>query len=195
MLRTPHPASFDGGITDWAVGGRSEVLTTVMRAVTWLGSMAVIAPLTIVVIMVLLAARRRMLALYVFVCVFGGVLIANVLKPIVGRARPPFALRLEHAGGASFPSGHAAQATVAYLALAVLVTVLVASRRIRVAAWTTASVVILLVGASRVYLGVHWTTDVLAGGLLGALWVGLVTLGFRGRWRRTHGWQATDRAG
>lgn len=194
MLRVLHPASFDDGITRWAVDGRSEALTTAMRAVTWLGSMAVIAPLTIAVIVLLLGARQRVLALYLFVCVLGGVLIADVLKPLVGRSRPPLGLRLEHAGGASLPSGHAGQATAAYLALAVVVTLLVESRPVRITAWTTAVVAVLLVGVSRVYLGVHWTTDVLAGWLLGALWVGLVTIALD-QWRRAHGWKAVDRAG
>lgn len=194
MRHGSRRAGLDGTVTNWVVDGRSDLLTSLMRAVTWLGSMAVIAPLTLVVIALLLATRRRVLALYLFICVFGGALLSDVLKPIIGRDRPPSGLRLAGAGGASFPSGHAVQATTAYLALAVVVTVLVASRHLRVAAWITASVVILLVGVSRVYLGVHWTTDVLAGWLLGALWVGLVTFAFRGRWLRERGWQAVGRA-
>jgi membrane-associated phospholipid phosphatase len=116
----------------------------------------------------------------------GASLLSAVAKSVVGRERPPEPLHLAHVVTASFPSGHAPQAAATYLAVAVVATYCLRRKWI-VAVWS-AAVVVAAVGVSRVYLGVHWATDVLGGWLLGALWVGGLIVSFQPmRHRALHG--------
>ncbi len=98
----------------------------------------------------------------------------NSVKHLVGRPRPPRAIWLVTAHGASFPSGHAANVTLvgaAAMAIAFLVT---RRRSVRAVATTLGILAIAAVGFSRVELGVHWTTDVLAGGLVALVWLAAI---------------------
>ncbi|MGH3326841.1 MAG: phosphatase PAP2 family protein [Streptomycetales bacterium] len=97
-----------------------------------------------------------------------------VLKGLIARPRPPAALAVYIERGYGFPSGHTTHATAGYLMLAVLVTVTARRRWVRVTAWVSAMLVVAAVGVSRVVLGVHAPSDVLAGWLLGLSWVALV---------------------
>jgi undecaprenyl-diphosphatase len=110
------------------------------------------------------------------ISVAGAVAVHSIVGSVVGRTRPPAALSIGEYGGASFPSGHAVAAVACYGMLAV---VLSAGRSFRfgVAVWIGAALVILLVGASRVYLGAHWLTDVLGGYALGGTWVAVLVAG------------------
>lgn len=104
-----------------------------------------------------------------FLLVMAGALVLdNAVKPLVGRTRPPFE-QLVGGKGASFPSGHAVAATALLFALAVYLS---SGRRVRVRTifWAVALAGSLLMGVSRVYLGVHWPTDAIAGIALGATW-------------------------
>jgi undecaprenyl-diphosphatase len=170
------PTSGDAHVTRWFVDHRSDTLTSVMRAVTWLGSSWVIIPLTVLVVIVLALRYPIARAVYLGIAVAGAFLLSTLVKYIIGRDRPPASVRLAHVASSSFPSGHTTQATATYLALAVIATCIVRETRWRLMIWSVALVVVALVGVSRVYLGVHWATDVLGGWLLGATWVGGLTL-------------------
>ena len=163
--------AFDSEITRWFVDHRTPTWTDAMRIVTWLGSSAVIIPLAIVVVVALLIGRRPWLAFFVALAVGGASLLSALAKHAIGRDRPPVDIQLQHPHGSAFPSGHATQVAATYFALAVVVTVLTKSRALRAVTWTAATLIVLLVGVSRVYLGVHWATDVLGGWLLGSVWV------------------------
>jgi undecaprenyl-diphosphatase len=182
-LLTPHflgngPTSFDAHVTRWFVDRRSDALTTVMRAVTWLGSSAVVVPLAAIVTAFLLSRRAWYLAGFLALCVAGASLLGLVAKHVVDRDRPPEVIRLQHTTTSSFPSGHATQAAATYLALVFVVLAVSRSSKLHVVAWIVAGVTVGAVGVSRIYLGVHWTTDVLAGWLLGITWTTAVRVSF-----------------
>ena len=99
----------------------------------------------------------------------------NIIKPLVGRPRPPPPIWIGHFSGAAFPSGHATQSVACYATLAVVLGT-GRSARAKTVLWSTAALVALTVGASRVYLGAHWLTDVLGGYTLGASWVAAVII-------------------
>jgi len=142
-----------------------------MRIVTWLGSSAVVIPLAIVIVVALFIGRHKWLALFVALAVSGAALLSALAKDVIGRDRPPLDIRLQQAHSSSFPSGHSTQAAATYFALAIVVTVLSHSRPLRAVTWSAATLIVFLVGVSRVYLGMHWATDVLGGWLLGSIWV------------------------
>lgn len=178
-------AAVDGPVARAAVRAREPWLTDVLAAVTWLGSAWVLAPLVAVVAAVLAVRQRRADAGLLVVAALGASALESLVKVLVARPRPALGEVLATVSSYAFPSGHSTQAAATWGALALLVT---AARAARVAAWTAAVVVVLLVGASRVYLGVHWPTDVLGGFLLGAWWLALVAWcasAARGRRTRT----------
>jgi undecaprenyl-diphosphatase len=156
-------ARLDPTVHAWVVAHRTAVLNGFFGAVTWLGSSAVTLPVLAVAAVLLARARRSWRPVVSIVVVYGGAVLAYALvKLAVHRPRPPAADWLAHAAGWSYPSGHAAQAVAAWGILAVL---LVRSTRGggRVALLGAAVLVPLVVAASRVYLEVHWLTDVLGG--------------------------------
>jgi len=167
--------AFDAHITRWFVDHRTPTWNDAMRIVTWLGSSAIVIPLTVVVVVALLIGRRGWLALFIVLAVSGASLLSVLAKHAIGRSRPPVDIQLQHPRGSAFPSGHATQAAATYLALAIVVTILTKSHALRAATWTIATLIVFVVGASRVYLGVHWATDVLGGWLLGSVWVAGLT--------------------
>jgi membrane-associated phospholipid phosphatase len=132
----------------------------------------VLAPVLTAAVVTVLIRRRVVDAVWLAAAYLGGFGLYSVAKPLVQRPRPPAADLLTAASGWAFPSGHATQAMVGLGALAVLL----AGRSPRLRPWllTAATVLVLLVGGSRVCLGAHWPTDVLAGWALGAAWLALV---------------------
>lgn len=138
--------------------------------ITALGSIAVLALVVLTVAGLFVAIRRRREALLLLLGSAGGVAISQGLKQLFGRERPDVALRAVEAMNPSFPSGHAMLSAAVFLTLAVLSARYVRRKRVKaylVGAGLTAT---LLVGLTRVYLGVHWPSDVLAGWVLGAGW-------------------------
>jgi membrane protein DedA with SNARE-associated domain/membrane-associated phospholipid phosphatase len=161
----------DPGITHFLVDHRTGWLNAAMRDITWLGSNAVLIPLIAALVVYLGVIRRNVWgALLAALSLAGADLLYNVIKPIVERPRPPVALHLVEVSSFSFPSGHATAVTACFGMAAAL---LAARRALRtqVVLGATAALVIVLVGFSRIYLGVHWFTDVVAGVALGGLWL------------------------
>jgi len=167
---------FDAEVTRWFVDQRSPARTDAMTAITWLGSSWVVVPLAIVVVVGLLIVQRHWLALFVTLAVSGAALLSVIAKDVIGRDRPPIDLRLQQSVSFSFPSGHSTQAAATYFAFAIVVTVLSRSRSLRVVVWVAATLIVFFVGVSRVYLGMHWATDVLGGWMLGGLCVAGLTV-------------------
>ena len=114
--------------------------------------------------------RKGYAALFVLASVIGGVLISQTMKWAYARPRPELVPHGAEVYTASFPSGHSMMAAVVYLTLGALLARTQADRAVKIYILAVAIIVTVLVGVSRVYLGVHWPTDVLAGWSLGAAW-------------------------
>ncbi|MBZ9675164.1 phosphatase PAP2 family protein [Mesorhizobium sp. ES1-1] len=145
-------------------------LEGVIRDITSLGSFVVLALITTATIVYLLLIRRWTSALLVFVSIAGGQLLSSLLKLEVDRPRPELVSHLVTETSLSFPSGHAMLSAVTYLTLGSLASRFLHGRTARIYVLALAVMTTLLVGASRVYLGVHWPSDVLAGWCAGFAW-------------------------
>ncbi|TPJ34985.1 phosphatase PAP2 family protein [Mesorhizobium sp. B2-8-3] len=150
-----------------------------VRDVTALGSTAVLALITTATIVYLLLLRRPLTALFMFAAVAGGQVLSSLLKFEVDRPRPDLVSHLVTETSLSFPSGHAMLSAVTYLTLGSLAARFLPDRRTKVFVLGLAVLTTVLIGASRVYLGVHWPSDVLAGWCAGFAWAMLCWLAAR----------------
>ena len=145
-------------------------LEGVMRDVTALGSQFVLVFVTLSVVGFLLLVRKRGAALLVFGSVLGGAILGDLLKLAFERPRPDLVPHGTLVLTASFPSNHAMLSAVTYLTLGALLARFHEKRTAKIYFLALAAILTALVGISRVYLGVHWPTDVLAGWSVGAAW-------------------------
>jgi undecaprenyl-diphosphatase len=157
-----------------------------MRDVTALGSTGVLTFITLAVAGFLVLQRKAHAAWFVVVAVGGGMLLSTLFKMGFDRPRPDLVPHGAMVYTASFPSGHSMMAAVTYLTLGALLARVQPHRRLKLYLLGLAIVLAAAVGVSRVYLGVHWPTDVLAGWTLGAAWAllcwaGLLWLQRRGQ--------------
>ena len=148
-------------------------LEQALADITVLGGYIVLGMLVIGVAIYLIVAGKRGTALLVVGAVGSGTVLSETLKLGFARPRPDLVSHLAEVQSASFPSGHAMISAIAYLTLGVLLTRAHKRRGARIIIMTYAIALTLLIGASRVYLGVHWPTDVLAGWALGAAWAAI----------------------
>jgi undecaprenyl-diphosphatase len=161
-------------------------LALMMRDLTALGGMAVLG-LAGLVALGALALRRRWRAVWLLLLSLPGAMLLNtLLKQHFDRPRPDLVTRLAEVATSSFPSGHAMLSAVGYLTLGALLAVAAERRRDRGYILGVAVVLTLLVGFSRVFLGVHWPSDVLAGWCLGAAWA-------MGCWLLLRAWPRSER--
>jgi membrane-associated phospholipid phosphatase len=160
-------------------------LIAVLRAVSWLGWPPLLAlVVTLAVAIAWRSGSTRLLA-FLVATTAGGAVVSTVTKLLVDRPRPEVDHPVAEAFGASFPSGHAMGSTVVYGVVLLAFLPLVRPDRRRAATAVTAAVV-LVVAASRVLLGVHFLTDVVAGIVLGAAWLIAATVVFE-IWRAERG--------
>jgi undecaprenyl-diphosphatase len=171
-------AVLDRPVAAFVAARRTGALTAVMREVSAAGGPVVLGAVTVAAGVLLAIVRRRWApAVAAAVTVAGGAVLIAVFKQALGRPRPPLAGAVAPADGYAFPSAHAAVAAAAFGVLAWLCAAGLRSWAARVTIWTAAAVLTALVGISRVYLGVHWTTDVLGGWAFGACWAAVVITG------------------
>jgi undecaprenyl-diphosphatase len=174
VARMTWPGRLDVRVTAWAAQHRTDVLTAFFEAITHLGSMSFLIPAAALLGGFLLIRRREWKPLVWFALTLAVTgLSYSLVKTLVARPRPPEALRITDATGWAFPSGHAAQAVAFWSLVAVLLST-GRSRRTRAASVGAAVTLAIAIGISRIYLGAHWTTDVLAGWVLGGFWLFLV---------------------
>lgn len=141
-----------------------------MRDITALGGTAVLTLGVLAVTGFLALTRKTHAAVTVLVAVVSGMVLSQAIKWAYARPRPELVPHGMETYSASFPSGHSMMAAVVYLTLGALLARHQAKRRMKVYVLVVAAVLTALVGISRIYLGVHWPTDVLAGWCLGAAW-------------------------
>jgi undecaprenyl-diphosphatase len=159
-------------------------LEEAVRDITGLGSMVVLLLVTAVAIFYFLLIGKWREALLVLVTVGCGQLLSSLLKLGIDRPRPDLVPHLAEVQTLSFPSGHAMMAAVTYLTLGSMLAGIVPGRATKIYVLGIALLVTLIVGVSRVYLGVHWPSDVLAGWCAGFAWAMLCWLAARRFLRR-----------
>lgn len=137
---------------------------------TSLGGISVLTLFAIIAVVFLLILRKRLSALLLLVGLLGGVALSEGLKALFERERPPVAYQAVETLNASFPSGHALLSTVFYLTLGVMLTRAFPKRRLKAFVLGAAILIALLIGLTRIYLGAHWASDVIAGWCAGAAW-------------------------
>jgi undecaprenyl-diphosphatase len=142
----------------------------VVRDVTALGGNAITSFVALASVGYLALRRKRHAAAFIFLAVGSGMLMSSLLKGIFERARPELVEHATTVYSTSFPSGHAMTAGVVYLTLAAVLIRVETRARLKLYLLSLAVLVTVSVGASRVYLGVHWPSDVLAGWAAGAAW-------------------------
>lgn len=140
-----------------------------VRDITALGSFSLLGLLVLGVCAYLYLARMRSAALFVLVSVLGGTVISTVLKMGYNRPRPDL-ITMSEQFTASFPSGHAMLSAVTFLTLGALLARFAPTRRLQILSIGGALLLTLLVGLSRLYMGVHYPSDILAGWCLGSAW-------------------------
>ncbi|MER8518302.1 MULTISPECIES: phosphatase PAP2 family protein [unclassified Mesorhizobium] len=150
-----------------------------MRDITSLGSASVLVLITAAMIVYLLLIRRPGAALLMFVAVAGGQLLSSVLKFDIDRPRPDLVSHLADVASLSFPSGHAMLSAVTYLTLGSMAARFLPGRTTKIYVLGLAVLTTVVVGISRIYLGVHWPSDVLAGWCAGFAWAMLCWLAAR----------------
>jgi membrane-associated phospholipid phosphatase len=176
----------DAQLSTWLHTHQTPLLTSAMFVVTSLGS-SLIASCIAVVFGLYLIRRRRFYWLAAFLSsVYGGMLLNRILKYVFQRPRPHFDDPLLSLSSYSFPSGHTMTATVVFGVLAAYLFATTQNWRRRVVIVLVASFLILLVGFSRIYLGVHYLSDVLGAMAEGLAWLALCLTVVYSFWRRRH---------
>jgi undecaprenyl-diphosphatase len=153
---------------------RTAALTDVARVLTWAGSAFLLVPLAVIACLGFARAGLHRQALAVALSLGGAMLISDWIKLLVARPRPPVE-HLQMVTGSSFPSGHATQASAFWFSLVFAIAAAGASPKLIRVAGGLALAAVLVVAASRVYLGVHYPSDVIAGMLLGTGWAAHVS--------------------
>lgn len=180
VLSAQEVPRLDRPVLDWFIEHREAWATTLMRAVTALGSFTALAPLGLALGLLWWWRRRSWKPLLMLIAALvGAMVLANLVKVLVARPRPPASMAVGDFGGFGFPSGHATEAASTWGMVAALLAAHISSWSRKVAIWSSAVVVVLAVGGTRVYLGAHWPSDVLGGWALGALWLFALLLAVR----------------
>lgn len=155
---------------DLSVPAGPPWLKAMMIDITALGGWTVLTLVVIFAAGYLLVARKYATAAFVVAASAGGAIFGGLLKLLFDRARPDVVTHLVEVNSASFPSGHAMHSAIIYLTLGALLAGAQRSGAVKTYLIGTAIFLTLAIGFSRVYLGVHWPSDVLAGWSMGAAW-------------------------
>ncbi len=174
---------FDLYVRLWIHGHASRGLTTAMEVITRFGSALFLFVASVLLILRFLLVRWKRAAVWLAITMLGAVVLDTTLKLVFHRPRPaPFFGPEPHSY--SFPSGHALASLCFYGVLAGLLTARIRQPVVRVVLWIVAALFVGIIGLSRIYLGVHYPTDVIAGYMAATVWVGALIFADRMRTRR-----------
>lgn len=168
-----QPFSVDHTVNDWVVAHRGEPWTSLLQFITVWGDTVTLSLVVIGVAVLAWMAGRIDFAVLIVAGSLSGWAVMALLKVIFARDRPPVEERLIDIGDYSFPSGHAMLSVVVYGLAVIIVHRLYPWVRDHVAWLVIGPILVALIGVSRIYLGVHWFSDVLFGWLFGCIWVSL----------------------
>ncbi|MCA1063002.1 phosphatase PAP2 family protein [Rossellomorea sp. AcN35-11] len=163
---------FDNGVFEIVRGSISPSLTTFMTSITFLGGVMGISIFTIIVVAILLILKKYPLAFFVVITITTGAGFNWLLKWIFKRERPDIEALIEQ-GGYSFPSGHSMSSFIFYGTLAFILFRALDYKRYKWGSVLVVGVMVFLIGISRVYLGVHYPSDILGGFTAGGAWLTL----------------------
>lgn len=171
---------FDYQISNFFYSWHTPVLNKIMIAITHLGDMVTQTLVTSLTVVVLLIAKKWRTALWYGFSVLGGALFLNgIIKEFYARARPSQIKPLVEIGGYSFPSGHSMGSIIVYGGILFIVLQSIRSTYLKVFITSFLSIMIFSIGLSRIYLAVHYPSDVIGGFSLGLTWI-LVSISFFG---------------
>lgn len=173
-VRTGITQSFDETVLQWLAQHRAPLLDEIMLEITSLGTGLVLIMIALIASLFLWLTRHRWSVYVLLFGIVGGKILNTLLKVIFERQRPSVVEWVTQVHSASFPSGHAMSSMVVYGSIAYLVARLEPAPRLRRTIWATAAVLILAIGVSRMYLGVHYPSDVIAGFVAGFAWLAFV---------------------
>ena len=163
---------FDDAIMHWMGAHQTPALESVMLEVTALGTGTVVGMIVLIAGMFLWLNHHRHSSVLLVVATLGGLVLDNLLKIGFNRPRPQIFEWGTHAASSSFPSGHAMSSVIVYGTVAYLAARLQRNVHARVFTFVLAAILIVMISISRVYLGVHYPSDILAGVLIGIAWAG-----------------------
>jgi undecaprenyl-diphosphatase len=154
-------------------------LTPLAHGATELGGTPFLTLLTVILAGWFAARRQWTFLAILLAAVLGETLLSQAMKAIFDRPRPDIVPHLVHVSSKSFPSGHASSGATTYLTIAALIAAQIQGRTSRALVFVAAGAVAFAIGASRIYLGVHYPTDIVGGWSLGAAWAAIVWIAAR----------------
>lgn len=168
--------AFDEAVRNFVHGFANKLLTTLMNLFTTLGSTAFLTAMSVGVFVIFFLKNWKHAAAFFAATMAGSIILNFALKLSFQRARPVPFFDTPLPDSYSFPSGHALLSVCFYGVLAWIITARIHSRSARILIWSLAVALVLLIGLSRIYLGVHYPSDVLAGYAAAFFWVSSVVL-------------------
>ena len=163
--------AIDTAVLEWLFQHRSATLDNVMLEITALGSATVVNVVMLITVALLWQTGHRKSLSVLVIGAAGGAVLNAILKAFFHRPRPMIVKWVTQVHSTSFPSGHAMESLIVYGAIAYVIARLQPTSRARYVIWTGAAVIIVAIGTSRMYLGVHYPSDVVAGYCAGLAWL------------------------
>ena len=190
---TDNDTGDDQQLAEWLRGRATEPLTDVFRAITTLGNFVTLVVVTVIAVAVLWRRRERIDAVLVAAAFLGAQVLSTGMKLGFRRERPFFPDPLATESTFSFPSGHALVSLAVYGSIALVLARRLQRRSDRIVLFGATALLVLAIGFSRLYLGVHFLSDVLAGFAAGAAWLALLYVALELRTRYTSRYLASTK--
>lgn len=176
-VRSGATQRFDETVMQWMGAHRIDWLERSLLEITALGTGLVVMMIVVISALFLIATQHRFSAFLLLVASGGGIVLNAILKSSFDRPRPQLFEWLTEPSSSSFPSGHAMSSAIVYFTVAYLIARLEKRRWMRTVTIIASLLLVLLISVSRLYLGVHYPSDVLAGMIIGLAWAGFCLAG------------------